>query len=342
MTARRRPTDDDADLVRLGYAPELSRGMGAFSNFALSFSIICILAGGVTSFHLGYCGVGGAAIGLGWPLGCLFRAGGGDDDGPGRLGVPDGRRAVPLGGDPRRPGLGLGRRLAEPGRPGSRRWRRSTSAPSRSPGGGWQSLVWRWADAGCIATPIAQAVGVAAIVASQAALNHRGVRLVSKLMDLSGYLILIVAAGLTVAMLGFATRLEPGSALDVHQLRGRPAAGSGRRRRAWPRLFALGLLLPLYTMTGFDASAHAAEETVGASANVPRGIVRSVMVAGLAGWAMLAADGGGRARPVGRGGPGRRRLPVRDRWPRSCPRWPLRGPSAWGSRRPCTAADSGR
>src|SRR5258708_31594070 len=64
--------EDDLVLRRLGYAPELSRRMGAFSNFALSFSIICILAGGVTSFHLGYCGVGGAAIGLGWPLGCLF------------------------------------------------------------------------------------------------------------------------------------------------------------------------------------------------------------------------------------------------------------------------------
>ena len=64
--------EDDAMLARLGYARDLSRRMGGFSNFALSLSIICILAGGVTSFHLGYCGVGGAAIGLGWPLGCLF------------------------------------------------------------------------------------------------------------------------------------------------------------------------------------------------------------------------------------------------------------------------------
>ncbi len=72
MTDPSREPDDDATLARLGYEPELSRRMGAFSNFALSFSIICILAGGVTSFHLGYCGVGGAAIGLGWPLGCLF------------------------------------------------------------------------------------------------------------------------------------------------------------------------------------------------------------------------------------------------------------------------------
>ncbi len=63
---------DDAMLRRLGLRAGAARRMGAFSNFALSFSIICILAGGVTSFHLGYCGAGGAAIGLGWPLGCLF------------------------------------------------------------------------------------------------------------------------------------------------------------------------------------------------------------------------------------------------------------------------------
>ena len=35
-------------------------------------SAICVLAGGVTSFHLGFCSVGPAAIGLGWPLVALF------------------------------------------------------------------------------------------------------------------------------------------------------------------------------------------------------------------------------------------------------------------------------
>ena len=56
----------------MGYSQELARRLGRFSNFALSFSIICILAGGVTSFHLGLCSVGGASIGLGWPLAALF------------------------------------------------------------------------------------------------------------------------------------------------------------------------------------------------------------------------------------------------------------------------------
>src|SRR5206468_7091447 len=63
---------DEQTLHRLGYAQELARRMSGFSNYALSLSIICILAGGVTSFHLGYCAVGAASVGLGWPLACAF------------------------------------------------------------------------------------------------------------------------------------------------------------------------------------------------------------------------------------------------------------------------------
>ena len=64
---------------------------------------------------------------------------------------------------------------------------------------------------------------------------------------------------------------------------------SGRRAANLTWLFVLGWVLPAYTITGFDASAHAAEETVGAARNVPRGMVRAVAVSGLAGWVMLAA-----------------------------------------------------
>src|SRR6266404_4645438 len=64
--------NDVATLRRLGYGQELLRGMSGFSNYAISLSIICILAGGITSFHLGLCSTGGASIGLGWPLACLL------------------------------------------------------------------------------------------------------------------------------------------------------------------------------------------------------------------------------------------------------------------------------
>src|SRR5438105_1986840 len=64
--------EDEKTLGEMGYRQELARRMDAFSNFAISLSIICILAGGVTSFQVGFCSVGGASIGLGWPLVCAF------------------------------------------------------------------------------------------------------------------------------------------------------------------------------------------------------------------------------------------------------------------------------
>jgi amino acid transporter len=47
--------------------------------------------------------------------------------------------------------------------------------------------------------------------------------------------------------------------------------------------------LPLFTLTGADASAHTAEETQGAAVNVPRGIVSSVFWAAAAAWLLSCA-----------------------------------------------------
>src|SRR5437762_13387991 len=62
-------SEDVKLLQSMGYAQELLRRMGGFSNFAISFSIICILAGGITSLQLGVSAVGGAAAGIVWPVG---------------------------------------------------------------------------------------------------------------------------------------------------------------------------------------------------------------------------------------------------------------------------------
>ena len=43
--------EDVKVLHGMGYAQELDRRMSRFSNFAISFSIICILAGGITTFQ---------------------------------------------------------------------------------------------------------------------------------------------------------------------------------------------------------------------------------------------------------------------------------------------------
>lgn len=65
---------DAAELKKMGYEQELHRHMGGFSNFAISFSIICILAGGISAFPLALDGAGGASIGIGWLVGVLFAA----------------------------------------------------------------------------------------------------------------------------------------------------------------------------------------------------------------------------------------------------------------------------
>src|SRR5687768_10405674 len=67
-----RVDQDIRQLKRMGYTQELARRMSGFSNYAISLSIICILSGGINSFHVGFNSVGGAAIGIGWPLACLF------------------------------------------------------------------------------------------------------------------------------------------------------------------------------------------------------------------------------------------------------------------------------
>lgn len=280
---------DVAQLESLGYRQELSRGLDAFSNFAISFAIICILAGGVTSFHLGYNSVGPAAIGLGWPLVGAFAL---------AVAATMGQiaSAFPTAG-----GLYHWAAIL-----GGRGWGWATA---------WFNLVGLVTVLAAINVGtyrffvhalgprlgidpaaldpttafLAQAVGMIAITGSQAWVNHRGIRLTSRLTDFSGYWILAVAAVLTVAMLGFGGRFDLGRLVTFTNYSG-PRGGN-----VWPEtsslawLFALGALLPAYTITGFDASAHAAEETIGADRHVPQGIVRSVLISGLAGWVMLCA-----------------------------------------------------
>ena len=64
--------EDEKRLAELGYTQELHRSWSGFSNFAISFSIISILAGCFTSFGLGWNNGGPAAIAWGWPIVSVF------------------------------------------------------------------------------------------------------------------------------------------------------------------------------------------------------------------------------------------------------------------------------
>ncbi|MGL5811397.1 MAG: amino acid permease, partial [Nocardioides sp.] len=60
--------EDEKKLAELGYKQELSRTWSAFSNFAISFSIISILAGCFTTFGQAWNNGGPVAISWGWPI----------------------------------------------------------------------------------------------------------------------------------------------------------------------------------------------------------------------------------------------------------------------------------
>ncbi|MCI0358843.1 MAG: amino acid permease [Planctomycetaceae bacterium] len=272
---------DTRQLREMGYVQELARRMNGFSNLAISLSIICILAGGLTSFHLGFCSVGGASIGLGWPLVSLFSL------------VVAAAMAHIASAFPTAGGLYHWAAIL-----GGRYW-------------GWMTA---WFNIAGLVTVLAainvgtfqfvagsffpelatnipvQLAAVALITFSQAVINHLGIRVTTLLTDFSGYFILVVAALLTLVLLAAADHWEFARLVTFANYSGLPEdAPVWGRTSSHMWLLALGFLLPAYTITGFDASAHVSEETVGAAINVPRGIVRSVLVSGVAGWIMLSA-----------------------------------------------------
>src|SRR6202142_3326359 len=65
-------TADEQRLAELGYKQELNRGWSGFSNFAISFSIISVLAGCFTTYGQALKNGGPIAISLAWPLICVM------------------------------------------------------------------------------------------------------------------------------------------------------------------------------------------------------------------------------------------------------------------------------
>lgn len=282
MSAPQVQLDDELLLRQLGYKQELARRMSGFSNFAISLSIICILAGGITSFHVGLCSAGGASIGIGWPIVCLFSL-------CVAVTMAQVASAFPTAGGLYHWGCLLG----------GRAWGWATAwfnmaglmtAHAAINAGTYDFATAVFNVPSDASTPVFRTTAIVLITLSQGLLNHYGIRLTTLLTDFSGYLILIVSTVLTLALLAAAPHLEWSRLWTFTNFSGLPeGAAVFPKQESLPWLFALGFLLPAYTITGFDASAHTSEETVGAATNVPKGIVRSVWVSGLFGWIMISA-----------------------------------------------------
>ena len=273
--------EDTKQLHAMGYAQELTRSMGGFSNFAISFSIICILSGGINSLAQATSGAGGAAIGIGWPLGCLISA-------VFAIAMAQIASAYPTAGGLYHWGSILGNRFTG--------WLTAwfnllglvTVLGAINVGTYYFFLGAFGVQLGITDSFSTLVIFLAIITGLQALVNHVGIGLTAKLTDFSGYLIFATALALTVACLAYAPSYEFSRLFTFSNYSGEAGAN------VWPSvsngwIFALGLLLPIYTITGYDASAHTSEETKDASRAVPRGIVMSVWWSSLFGYIMLCA-----------------------------------------------------
>jgi amino acid transporter len=302
-------------LHGMGYAQELFRAMGGFSNFAISFTIISILSGCVTLFFYIPSTVGFGAASIGWPLVTIFVV-------IVALGMAELASAYPTAG-----GLYYwSSKLGFRGR-GGPAWGWYT---------GWFNLIGQvavtagiaygaavtldqllhaWipsipATAGTIlsvdpATQWTTLLFYAIILVLVAALNIFGVRLVAFLNDVSVWwhivgVVLIVVGVVGATIIGLQFNPGAGGVAPATQVTGSAVHGlnSGStlfsinqsfNLTGFPIWYAflLSLLLAQYTYTGYDASAHMTEETIGAATRAPWGVVMSVVVSAIAGYALL-------------------------------------------------------
>jgi amino acid transporter len=280
-------SDDEKHLAKLGYAQELNRSWSGFSNFAISFSIISILAGCFTSFALGWNNGGPAAIAWGWPILTVFI-------------------------------LIVGMCMSElvsayPTSGGIYWWASKLGGPAAGFYTGWLNLI------GLIAIVASVAYGCATffdafvgyfsqswfdnysltrvfiefviILGLAALINIFSSHLLAVLNNISVWWH-VAGAAIVVLILWFF--LKDGAS---HASFGDVFGGSvnntglfgGHTHGAGFFLYILPLsgILTQYTITGYDASAHLSEETQAASTGAAKGIWQSIFYSGIGGWILL-------------------------------------------------------
>ncbi|HEV7604103.1 MAG TPA: amino acid permease [Candidatus Limnocylindrales bacterium] len=293
---------DVADLHGLGYAQELFRSMGGFSNFAISFSIISILTGAVILYDYGLAWAGTAAVMIGWPLVTIFV-------------------------------LAIAASMAElasayPTAGGLYYWASKMKNKKWGWWTAWLNLIGQfaivagidYAAAGFLNATIldrltggvfnttvlipgvlnGQLVTMGVILAIQLALNIAGINLVALLNQVSVWWHIAIVA--IVVVLIFVTGKPDQSGLHLFQIEPLDKGGSWNNNLGFVNLqygpassypvilaFFFSLLLANWTYTGYDASAHVAEETVGARTASAWGVFLSVAVSAVVGYIFLVA-----------------------------------------------------
>ena len=289
---------DEQQLAQLGYKQELSRTWSGFSNFAISFSIISILAGCFTTFYFGWNNGGPIAISIGWPIIATFILIIG-------LCMSELVSAFPTSG-------------------GIYWWASKLGGVKAGYYTGWLNL------AGLVAIVASVAYGAATffdyamsrlseswaagyslervfviftiILILTALVNIFSSQLLAIFNNISVWWHVVGAAVVVIILVFF---LKEGAThwnvQDVFLGRvnntfglygstdgavdGAGTSGPG----FWFYVIPLGFLLTQYTITGYDASAHLSEETNGAAMGAAKGIWRSIFYSAIGGWILLLA-----------------------------------------------------
>jgi amino acid transporter len=293
---------DIHDLHKLGYAQELFRTMGGFSNFAISFSIISILTGAVILYDYGLAWAGKAAVMIGWPLVTVFVV-------CIAASMAEIASAYPTAG-------------------GLYYWASKMKNKNWGWWTAWLNLLGQfaivaginYAAAGFINATIVdrvaggvfntteivpgllngQLVTMGVLMLIQLVMNIAGINLVALLNQVSvwWHIGIVAAVVVLVGLLGKADQ----SGLDLFAVTPLDTAGSWDNNLgvvhltygpavSYPVFFAFffSLLQANWTYTGYDASAHVAEETIGARVASAWGVFLSVAVSAVAGYAFLVA-----------------------------------------------------
>ncbi len=266
-------------LHELGYAQELRCRMTAFSNFAVSFTIISVLSGCLTLYGFGLNTGGPAAMNLGWPLvGLMVTLVG--------LAMAEVCSSYPTAG-------GLYFWSAKLARRNPAAWSWFT---------GWFNLLGQVAVTAGIDFGLASFIGAllnlvagveptppviitiyGLVLLAHGLLNTFGIRLVALLNTVSVWWHVLGVIIIAVALLVGAPRLQSPAWVFTHFVNNTGFAFPG----AWVYVFLLGLLVAQYTFTGYDASAHMTEEMLNAAVAGPKGIVNAIVMSLIAGWVLL-------------------------------------------------------
>ncbi len=278
-------SDDERRLAELGYKQELSRTWSGFSNFAISFSIISILAGCFTTFFQAWNNGGPVAISWGWPIISLFI-------------------------------LVIGFCMSElvsayPTSGGIYWWASKLGGVKAGYYTGWLNLVGLLAIVASVAYGCASFFDLAFSRFSESWAEGYSLQrtfllflvvlvLVSAVNIFSSHLLAIInnvsvwwhVAGsvIVVAILWLipdkhasADYVFTGHVNNTGGLFGGSDSGLG----FWFYILPLGFLLTQYTITGYDASAHLSEETQGAADSAAKGIWQSIFYSAIGGYVLL-------------------------------------------------------